>query len=212
MAQPPADPRQLIVDLCQQFYTLGWVSGTGGGVSVRRGDRIYMAPSGVQKERLKPADIFVLDLEGQVVSPPADPSLAVSECCPLFMNAYRLRGAGAVIHSHSLNVMLATLLYGEIFEVTHLEMMKGLRGVGFRDQLRVPIIENTDRESELAGAMSRTMARFPETPAVMVRRHGVYIWGPDWASAKTQAECLDYLCEAAVRMRQLGLDPSQPPR
>jgi ribulose-5-phosphate 4-epimerase/fuculose-1-phosphate aldolase len=40
---------------------------------------------------------------------------------------------------------------------------------------------------------------------------GVYVWGKTWIQAKTQAECYDYLFEAAVRMRQLGIDASQPP-
>lgn len=44
----------------------GWVSGTGGGISVKAGDKIVMAPSGVQKERMKPADMFVLDSAGRV--------------------------------------------------------------------------------------------------------------------------------------------------
>ena len=38
-------PRQLVVDLCRQFYFQGWCTGTGGGISVRDGDRIYIAPS-----------------------------------------------------------------------------------------------------------------------------------------------------------------------
>lgn len=49
---------------------------------------------------------------------------------------------------------------------------------------------------------------------MLVRRHGVYVWGKDWIAAKTQAECYDYLFEAAVRMRGLGIDaarPSAPP-
>lgn len=45
----------------------GWVSGTGGGISVRAGDKIVMAPSGVQKERMVPEDMFVLDASGCVV-------------------------------------------------------------------------------------------------------------------------------------------------
>jgi ribulose-5-phosphate 4-epimerase/fuculose-1-phosphate aldolase len=40
---------------------------------------------------------------------------------------------------------------------------------------------------------------------VLVRNHGVYVWGRDWKQAKTQAECYDYLFEAAGRMKQLGL-------
>lgn len=44
-------PRKLIPQLCKQFYDLGWVTGTGGGISIKLDDEIYIAPSGVQKER-----------------------------------------------------------------------------------------------------------------------------------------------------------------
>ena len=37
------------------------------------------------------------------------------------------------------------------------------------------------------------------------------MWGKDWIQAKTQAECYEYLFELAVRMSQLGIDPSRPP-
>lgn len=30
-------PRNLIPELCNQFYHLGWVTGTGGGVSIKQG-------------------------------------------------------------------------------------------------------------------------------------------------------------------------------
>jgi methylthioribulose 1-phosphate dehydratase/enolase-phosphatase E1 len=41
-----AEARILICDLCAAFYRLGWVSGTGGGMSLRaQGGRIVMAPS-----------------------------------------------------------------------------------------------------------------------------------------------------------------------
>ena len=60
------------------------------------GDKIYMAPSAVQKERLRPDDIFILDREGNVTESPANPGLAVSACKPLFLHAYNLRNAGAV--------------------------------------------------------------------------------------------------------------------
>ena len=38
-----ADTRTLIVELCRQFYAQGWVSGTGGGISVRDGQKIGRA-------------------------------------------------------------------------------------------------------------------------------------------------------------------------
>ena len=84
-------------------------------------------------------------------------------------------------------------------------MLKGLKGFGFYDTLLLPIIENTARESELTAALRQAIEAFPTTCAVLVRRHGVYVWGDTWQSAKTQAECLHYLFQAAVEARKLGL-------
>lgn len=54
---------------------------------------IYIAPSGVQKERIQPEDLFVQDLEDRFISgPPPHKKLKKSQCTPLFMNAYTMRG------------------------------------------------------------------------------------------------------------------------
>mmetsp|Transcript_28725 Transcript_28725/g.73056 ORF Transcript_28725/g.73056 Transcript_28725/m.73056 type:complete len:502 (-) Transcript_28725:369-1874(-) len=213
------EAKSLICDLCLNLYNQGAVSGTGGGISIKpHPDFIVMAPSGVQKERMQPDDMFVLDAKGEVVHtpaakpPPARPP-KLSECSPLFMSAYELRNAGAVIHSHSMWCVLATLLEPDAseFKITHVEMIKGLEGHGFYDTLTVPIIENTARECELTDRLRQAIADYPRTNAVLVRRHGVYVWGKDWIHAKTQAECYDYLFQAAVEMRRLGLDHARAP-
>jgi methylthioribulose 1-phosphate dehydratase/enolase-phosphatase E1 len=84
------EAKGLISEMCRIFYNQGWVSGTGGGMSIKVGDRIVMAPSGVQKERMAPEDMFVLDAAGDILETPAakpapyrPPKL--SECSPLFM-------------------------------------------------------------------------------------------------------------------------------
>lgn len=212
MGKENHDPRSLIVELCQQFYTQGWVSGTGGGISIRDGERVFMAPSGVQKERLREEDLFLLDMNGDVVEPPANAEMKVSACAPLFFNAFQLRDAGAVLHSHSQNAMLATLMFDDVFRVTHLEMMKGISGTGYHDTLEVPIINNTAHECDLADSMADAIRAYPKSHAVLVKRHGVYVWGKNWIQAKTHAECYDYLFGAAVRMTELGIDPSLPPK
>ncbi|XP_054168679.1 methylthioribulose-1-phosphate dehydratase-like [Oppia nitens] len=211
------DPRQLIPQLCRQFYDLGWVSGTGGGMSIRKGDHIYIAPSGVQKERIQSDELFVIDMNEEVLErPDGGKNLRQSECQPLFMAAYRLRGAGAVVHSHSLNAVLATLVTdGNEFRITHQEMIKGIKKGStneshrFDDTLVVPIIENTPFEKDLTDQMVVAINSYPNTNAVLVRRHGLYVWGLNWKSAKTMAECYDYLFKVAVQMKSLGLDPNK---
>lgn len=218
MVDAPDIP-QLICELCRQFYDLGWVSGTGGGISIRGEEGIYMAPSGVQKERIAPQDVYLLDAqhlsECRVLRAPASPGLKVSECQPLFYNAYRDRGAGAVIHSHSLWAMLAARLYCPdggpgVFVSEGLEMQKGLRGKGCFERVEVPIIANTAREAQLTESMAAAMQAHPDVDAVIVAGHGVYVWGESWVKAKTQAECYDYLFRAAVEAHRLGLPLVRP--
>lgn len=199
------DTSALICDLARSFYDLGWASGTGGGICIREGDRVVIAPSGVQKERMRPEQMFTLALDGTVLTQPDDPALRPSECSSLFLKAINLRGAGAVIHSHSIHAMMATLLFETEFSVSHLEMIKGITGMGYGDRLVVPIIDNTARECDLADSLEAAILAYPDTHAVLVRRHGVYIWGPDWVRAKTHAECYDYLFRAAVEMRRHGI-------
>ena len=38
------DAKALICELGRRFYDLGWVSGTGGGISLRLGERVFMRP------------------------------------------------------------------------------------------------------------------------------------------------------------------------
>jgi len=212
-------PRVLIPELCALFYTLKWVTGTGGGLSIRQGDEVYIAPSGVAKERIQPDDLFVLTPEGKVISsPPPERGLKPSQCTPLFFNAYRLRSAGACIHTHSQAAVMVSLLNEEMFVITHQEMIKGIRNgrtgrsMLFWQTLVVPIIENTAEESDLSDRMVAAMEQYPETCAVIVRRHGLYVWGADWAQCKAMAECYDYLFEIALTMRLHQLDPAAIPK
>lgn len=62
-------------------------------------------------------------------------------------------------------------------------MIKGVRlsGTGkalsYLDTLVVPIIENTPFEEDLKDSMAEAMEKYPDAAAVLVRRHGVYVWG-----------------------------------
>ena len=156
----PNFPSNLICELCRKFYNLSWVTGTGGGTSIRHGPHIYIAPSGVQKELMQPTDMFVLEYatRSYLRKPPV---LKPSACTPLFLAAFD-RGAGCCIHTHSQWAVIVTLLVerdakelGEdvgsrCFQIEQIEQIKGIpkgKGkqgmLGFYDRLCIPIIENT---------------------------------------------------------------------
>ncbi|KAL8945906.1 MAG: hypothetical protein Q9222_007623 [Ikaeria aurantiellina] len=218
----PEHPANHICTLCRSFYTLGWVTGTGGGVSIKHGPHIFIAPSGVQKELMKPTDIFVMEhaTRNYLRKPPV---LKPSACTPLFLAAFD-RGAGSCIHTHSQWAVLVTLVVerdtlargnsaGEAcFEIERIEQIKGIpKGrnkegmLGYYDRLSIPIIENTAHEEDLTQSLEAAMEEHPDTYAVLVRRHGVYVWGDSMQKAKTQAESLDYIFRLAIEMKRLDL-------
>ena len=93
--------KQIICYLLREFYKLGWATGSGGGISIREDeDSIWIAPSGVHKEFVEEDELFKMDLKGNVLEKPEREKLRCSECTPLFLQAYNLRNAGAVLHSH----------------------------------------------------------------------------------------------------------------
>lgn len=126
----------------------------------------------------------------------------------MFMAAYTIRDAGCCIHTHSINAVLVTLLCEQlavgtttgkdkdVFEIEHLEQIKGIPGgygegkknLGYFDRLRIPIIENTAKEEDLRESLEEAIRKWPDTHSVLVRRHGIYVWGKDVAQAKTQCE------------------------
>ncbi|MBA0606508.1 hypothetical protein Godav_018960 [Gossypium davidsonii] len=224
-SEPVKEARSLISELCRQFYSLGWVSGTGGSITMKVHDSsipkpqqlILMSPSGVQKERMEPEDMYVLSGDGAIISSPSPKPYPhkppkCSDCAPLFMKAYHMRNAGAVIHSHGMESCLATMINPHLkeFRITHMEMIKGIQGHGYYDELVIPIIENTAYENELTDSLAKAIEAYPKTTAVLVRNHGIYVWGDSWISAKTQSECYHYLFDAAIKLHQLGLDWSTP--
>lgn len=139
---------------------------------------------------MQPHNIFVL----QWPTPKYPPSerkyirkplaLKPSDCTPLFLSAFE-RGALCSIHTHSQWAVLVTLLVERekgpdgCFEISDIEQIKGIprgRGkgmLGFHDTLRIPIIENTPFEEDLTGSLEKAMDRYPDTYAVLVRRHGM---------------------------------------
>jgi ribulose-5-phosphate 4-epimerase/fuculose-1-phosphate aldolase len=59
-----------------------------------------------------------------------------------------------------------------------------LSGHGYLSELVIPIIENTPHEEDLADSLGDAIRRYPKATAVLVRRHGIYIWGATWMQVR----------------------------
>jgi methylthioribulose-1-phosphate dehydratase len=195
-----ADPREALCRLLGDFHARDWVSGTGGGICGRAdADTLWVAPTGVHKELVRPDDFFKIGIaDGAVRTGPE--GLSPSECAPIFRAIVSATGAGSVVHSHALSAVLAADLAKQgILQISGFEMLKGI-GVANTATHEVAVIANTEREHELTDAVAEAVAdeRFADAKVIMVADHGCYLWGHDVAEAKKHAEVYHWLFEGLV--------------
>jgi methylthioribulose-1-phosphate dehydratase len=191
-----------LADVARQCYTRGWALGTSGNFSAlvsREPFRLAITRSGIDKGALSPGDILEIDGEGKVVAGSGQPSAEAS----LHRAIVRARGAGAVLHTHSIwSTILSDAAGGDGLVLEGYEMLKGLDGVATHQHREwLPILENTQDWAAAVPQVEAMVAAQPNTHGFLIRRHGLYTWGRDLAEAKRHVETLEFLLEVMGRKR-----------
>jgi len=188
--------------VAKSFHARGWLLGTSGNLSAvvqREPLRLVMSPSGVDKGELMPDQMLTIDENARIVNQdfgkPSDESL-------LHIKIVKERGAGAVLHTHSVWNTLLSDLYATADGVTisGYEMLKGLQGVRTHEHSEwLPIIENSQDMPALAESVGQTLNEHKGAHGFLLRRHGLYSWGETLAHAKRHIEILEFLLETMGR-------------
>ena len=198
------------------IHARGWCEGTGGNFScVLQRDplQLLMAPSGVDKGQVQPADLIVVDGAGQVLEGTGKASAETA----LHLEIVGRCGAGAVLHTHS---QAATLLSRRalvdprrgqdsdakpdgVVLVEGLEMLKGLEGVSTHaTSIEIPVLANDQNLPRLSQRAGPLLGDAPQ--GLLIAGHGLYAWGPSLSQAIRHLEILEFLLEQS--WRQLLLD------
>ena len=188
--------------MAKSFHGRGWLLGTSGNLSAvaqREPLRLAMSPSGVDKGELAPHQVLTIDDNARLISDhnakPSDESL-------LHLRIVNERGAGAVLHTHSVwNTMLSDLYATEGgIRIEGYEMLKGLQGVKTHEHSEwLPIIDNSQDMPALAGTIAGLLKQHPTAHGFLLKRHGLYSWGDNLAQAKRHIEILEFLLETFGR-------------
>ena len=190
-----------LAQLAPDFHHRGWVLGTSGNFSAvvsREPLRLAITSSSVDKAELAADHILQIDGDGNVLEGDGRPSAETL----LHLAVVRLRQAGAVLHTHSVwsNILSDAYSADGGFDIAGYEMLKGLEGVSTHEHREwLPIIENSQDMTGLAGSVEETLAQHPHAHGFLLRRHGLYTWGKDIAEAKRHVEILEFLLEVRGR-------------
>lgn len=191
-----------LVGVGRRFYDRGWVMGTSGNFSVvvgRAPVRIAITPSGAHKGTLAASQILEIDGQGQPSRrPPGRPSAETA----IHLEIVASTGAGAVLHTHSVWSTMLSERHAPAggLAIHDFEMLKGLDGVATHTHREwVPIIDNDQDMTRMAGVVHRLFADHPATHGFLIRRHGLYTWGRTLAEAERHVEIFEFLFEAIGR-------------
>ncbi|MEO8482410.1 MAG: methylthioribulose 1-phosphate dehydratase [Acidobacteriota bacterium] len=198
----PASAARRLADAGRRFYERGWVLGTSGNFSAvtsRRPLRIVITPSATHKGRLSGREFLTVGETGR--------STRAAEGRPsaetlLHLEIVRARGAGAVLHTHSVWGTILSDLHAadEGLAIEGYEMLKGLAGVNTHVHREwLPILENDQDMPRLAAAAHDVLTREPAAHGLLLRGHGLYTWGATIDEAERHVEILEFLLEALGR-------------
>ncbi len=197
-----------LAEIGRQCHARGWVLGTSGNFSAvldRDPLRLAITTSGVDKGILSAAEIVEIDEHGTVVGGSGRPSAEAS----LHLAIARVRGAGAVLHTHSIwSTILSDGAKADGLAIEGYEMLKGLDGVATHEHREwLPILDNTQDWPAAVPQVEAMLAEHPNSHGFLIRRHGLYTWGKDVAGAKRQLEILEFLFEMIGRKRGTTWQP-----
>ena len=175
----------------------GLVIFTWGNVSAidRASGLVVIKPSGVSYDDMKPEDMVVVDLDGNVV----EGSLRPSSDTPTHLVLYRnFPNIGGVVHTHSTYATAWSQAGRDIpnMGTTHADY--------FRDA--IPCTRTMTKaevfgeyEKETGNVIVERFAKInpDDTPAVLVRNHGPFAWGTDADNAVHNAVVLEQVAKMA---------------
>jgi L-ribulose-5-phosphate 4-epimerase len=174
--------------------------GNASGFDRKRGI-IAIKPSGISFEEMKPADIVLLDLDGNKVEGRLRPSSDTSSHLELYR---AFAGIGGVVHTHSDYATAFAQAGREIpcLGTTHADGFHG--SVPLTRALR-PAEVKKDYELNTGKVIVERFRRLNplEFPGVLVVSHGPFAWGKDAAEAVQTALLLEKIAKMALLTRLL---------
>ncbi len=192
--------RQQLAEVAREIYGRKLSGATDGNLSIRIGDdRFVTTPSGMHKGRLTPADMLVVDGQGQAQGPHQrrrdGKVLKPSSEIALHLEAYRRRPEiGAVIHAHPPMAIAYTLAGGRLSETLVSEVVFAVGQIATAPY-------TTPTTAQVPAALGEYLACYD---CVILPRHGSVTLGPDLDTALARLDALEHTSWIYCMVKLMG--------
>ncbi|MCA0754366.1 methylthioribulose 1-phosphate dehydratase [Paenibacillus sp. N4] len=188
------------------FASRGWFPGTSGNLSVRIGDyspeqfHFAVTASGKDKTVHTPEDYLFVDQSGK---PCEATRLKPSAETLIHCEIYKLTGAGAIFHVHTVfNSVISEYFWDrKSVPVDGVELIKGFNIWDEEAHIDIPIVSNF---AHIPSIVPEVTERIDKTiPGILLRKHGIYAWGANAFEAKRHLEAFEFIFEYVYRLELL---------
>ncbi|MDQ0111484.1 methylthioribulose 1-phosphate dehydratase [Paenibacillus harenae] len=194
-------------DVKELFSSRGWFPGTSGNLSVRVGDyspeqfQFAITASGKDKTVHTPEDYLFVDQDGK---PCETTRLKPSAETLIHCEIYRLTGAGAIFHIHSVYNSIVSEYFWDrkSVPVDGVELIKGLNIWEEEAHIDIPIVSNFAHIPSIIPEVTERLVS--HIPGILLRKHGIYAWGANAFEAKRHIEAFEFLFEYVYRWELLN--------
>ena len=190
---------KVVSDLHHELVKNRLVVWTAGNVSQRlkfddgSPDLFVIKPSGVSYDGLKPDDMVVCDLDGNVVAGSRKPSSDTAAHAYVYRN---MPEVGGVVHTHS-NYATAWAAIGEAIPCV-------LTAIADEFGAEIPVGPFAKIGDDSIGIGIVETLRGHRSPAVLMKNHGVFTIGVDAKAAVKAAVMCEDAAKTVYIARQLG--------
>lgn len=206
--------KQEVYDANMMLPKLDLVTFTWGNVSGidREKGLFVIKPSGVDYEELKPSDLVVVNLKGEVVEGEMNPSSDTPTHTYLYNHFPKI---GGIVHTHSPWAVsfAAAKLDIPAMNTTHADTFYG--DVPAADALTKEEIEE-DYEGNTGKTIVKTFKErgidYEAVPAALVSQHGPFAWGPTPSKAVYNSKVLEVVAEEDYHAMQMTMNNSRLPQ
>ncbi|MBG0918163.1 methylthioribulose 1-phosphate dehydratase [Exiguobacterium sp. SRB7LM] len=194
-----------LADIKDELAARDWFPGTSGNLAIRVSDdplTFLVTASGRDKRKRTDEDFVLVDATGQLIGEQTGKPSAETL---LHVDIFNNTNATCSLHVHTVDNNVISELYAAKGHVTFTgqEIIKALGYWEETARVRIPIIENHADIPMLARAFAPYVTS--DAGAVLIRNHGITVWGETPAAAKRYLEAYEFLFSYSLKLRALGV-------
>lgn len=204
--------RGALVEVARQLYGRGWMAGTAGNLSARAlpgesapdWDAFWITASGLPKGQLEERDFLLVEVaRGEVIHRATGETKPSAETS-IHQVLYQLfPHASSCLHGHTVDAALAARDLAADATALPLPPLEMIKGLGIWDETpaaSLPVFPNYADVKRIAEEIKdRFSATPPAIPALLIRNHGVTVWGTSIQESFNRLECLEFVLSYMAR-------------